>query len=109
MPRHFRPFTRATIPFSYLRLVKPVKNALPVITPLESRSNRPLTFTFEHQLNSLIWFHLHEHESGRDLLQVLEQDAFARSHIAPPEGISRGAFFEAMNSRGVKQLSEMYH
>lgn len=68
-----------------------------------------MTFTFEHQLNSLIWFHLHEHESGRDLLQVLEQDTFARSNIAPPEGISRGAFFEAMNSRGVKQLSEMYH
>lgn len=68
-----------------------------------------MTFTFEHQLNSLIWFHLHEHESGRDLLQVLEQDAFARSHIAPPEGISRSAFFEAMNSRGVQQLSEMYH
>lgn len=68
-----------------------------------------MTFTFEHQLNSLIWFHLHEHESGRDLLQVLEQDEFASSHIAPPEGVSRSAFFEAMNSRGVEQLLEMYH
>jgi hypothetical protein len=109
MPSHFRPFARATTPLAYFRLVKPVKDALPLITPLKSRSNRPLTFTFEHQLNSLIWFHLHEHESGRDLLQVLEQDEFASSHIAPPEGVSRSAFFEAMNSRGVEQLLEMYH
>ena len=109
MPRHFRPFAMATTPLAYFRLVKPVKDALPLITPLKSRSNRPLTFTFEHQLNSLIWFHLHEHESGRDLLQVLEQDEFANSHIAPPEGVSRSAFFEAMNSRGVEQLLEMYH
>lgn len=68
-----------------------------------------MTFTFEHQLNSLIWFHLHEHESGRELLQVLEQDDFASTHIAPPEGVSRGAFFEAMNTRGVDQLLQMYH
>lgn len=103
------PFVRPKVPFSYSSLVKPVTDALPLINPLKSRSNRPLTFTFEHQLNSLIWFHLHEHESGRDLLQVLEQDDFARSHIAPPEGVSRSAFFEAMNSRGVEQLLEMYH
>ncbi len=68
-----------------------------------------MTFTFEHQLHSLIWFHPQEHHSGRELLQCLEQDSFARTHIAPPEGISRSAFFEAMNSRGVKQLLEMYH
>jgi hypothetical protein len=109
MPRHFRPCTRTNVPFSYFGLVKPVNDELPLITPLKSRSNKPLTFTFEHQLHSLIWFHLHEHQSGRDLLQCLEQDCFARTHIAPPEGISRSAFFEAMNSRGVEQLLEMYH
>ena len=109
MPRHFRPFARARKPFSYSRLVEPVKDMLPLVTPLASRSNRPLSFTFEHQLHSLIWFHLHEHTSGRELLQVLDQDAFAREHIAPPEGISRSAFFEAMNSRGVDQLLQMYH
>lgn len=68
-----------------------------------------MTFTFEHQLNSLIWFHLQEYESGRELLQVFDQDDFAKTHIAPPEGVSRGAFFEAMNSRGVDQLLQMYH
>ena len=109
MPRQFTPFARPKAAFSYFRLAKPVTDALPLKNPLISRSNRPLTFTFEHQLHSLIWFHLHEHESGRDLLQVLEQDDFASSHIAPPEGVSRSAFFEAMNSRGVEQLLEMYH
>lgn len=67
-----------------------------------------MKFTFEHQLHSLVWFHLHEHESGRELLQVLDEDDFARTHIAPREGISRGAFFEAMNTRGVEQLAHMY-
>ena len=38
------------------------------------------------KLNSLIWLHLHEHASGRELLPVLDQDSFARDHIAPPEG-----------------------
>lgn len=82
MPSHSRPFARRTAPLANFRLLKPVKDALLLIPPLESRSNRPLTFIIEHQLNSLIWFHLHEHQSGRDLLQVLEQDAIALSHIA---------------------------
>jgi hypothetical protein len=68
-----------------------------------------MTFTFEHHLKALVYLHLHEYESGRELLQVMEQDDFARSHIAPPEGVSRSTFFEAMNTRALEQLSEMYH
>lgn len=109
MPRHFKPFCPSGKPIVYSRLFKPLAYGLPSLTPLKSGSNRPLTFTFEHQLSSLVWFHLHDHQSGRELLQVLDQDAFAKAHIAPPEGVSRGAFFEAMNTRGVKQLIEMYH
>lgn len=109
MPSHVRPFVRRKTKLSFSRLVKPFNDALSLITPLKSRSNRPLTFTFEHQLNSLIWFHLHEHSSGRELLQVLEQDSFAKDYIAPPDGVSKSAFFEAMNSRGVEQLLEVYH
>ena len=56
-----------------------------------------MTFTFEHHFKALVYLHLHEYESGRELLQVLEQDDFARSHIAPPEGVSRSTFFEAMS------------
>ena len=68
-----------------------------------------MTFTFEHHLKALVYLHLQEYESGRELLQVLEQDEFARTHIAPPQGVSRSTFFEAMNTRGLEQLSQMYH
>lgn len=68
-----------------------------------------MTFTFEHHLKALVYLHLQEYESGRELLQVLEQDEFARAHIAPPEGVSRSTFFEAMNTRALEQLSQMYH
>lgn len=68
-----------------------------------------MTFTFEHHLKALVYLHLQEYESGRELLQVLDQDEFARAYIAPPEGVSRSTFFEAMNTRGLEQLSQMYH
>ncbi len=68
-----------------------------------------MTFIFEHHLKALVYLHLQEYESGRELLQVLEQDDFARTHIAPPEGVSRSTFFEAMNTRALEQLSQMYH
>ena len=68
-----------------------------------------MTFTFEHHLKALVYLHLQEYESGREFVQVLEQDDFARAHIAPPEGVSRSTFFEAMNTRGLEQLSQMYH
>jgi len=67
-----------------------------------------MTFTFEHHLKALVYLHLQEYESGRELLQVLEQDEFARAYIAPPEGVSRSTFFEAMNTRALEQLSQMY-
>lgn len=67
-----------------------------------------MTFTFEHHLKTLIYLHLQEYESGRELLQVLEQDEFAKAHVAPPEGVSRSAFFEAMNTRALEQLAQMY-
>lgn len=68
-----------------------------------------MTFTFEHHLKALVYLHLQEYQSGRELLQVLDQDEFARAHIAPPDGVSRSTFFEAMNTRALEQLSQMYH
>lgn len=40
-----------------------------------------MQMSFQEQLNALIFFHLEEHTSGRHLLQVLEQDEFARERI----------------------------
>ena len=88
----------------YKRLCAPLCLALADIPKLTSRGNRPLQMEFEDQLHALIFFHLQEHTSGRHLLQSLEEDAFAREHIAPKKGIAKSAFFEAMNERGLEQF-----
>ena len=77
------------------------------IKKLKSRGNRPLQMDFEEMLDALIYFHLEEHESGRHLVQALEEDAFAREVIAP-SGIKKSSFFEAINSRGLEQLLEVF-
>jgi len=93
---------------SFPELWQLIENFVEDIPPLQSRGKRPLQMTFEHQLKSLILFHLEEYDSARHLLQVLEQDDFARSFIAPPEGISRSSYGEALNTRGLEQLLFVY-
>ena len=77
--------------------------------PLESRGDRPLKMTFEDQLKALIFFHLEEHTSALHLLQVLEEDDFARDVIAPEEGIKKSSFAEAINSPGLEQLAHIIY
>jgi hypothetical protein len=89
-------------------LLDPVLKYLSDITPLTSRGDRPLQLSFEHQLKALIFFHLQEFDSGRELLQALEQDDFAKECVAPPKGIKKSAFFEAINNRGLEQLAELF-
>ena len=93
---------------SFQHLVKPLLPVVPSITPLVARGNRDLTMTFEDQLHALIYFHLQEHSSGRHLLQELKEDEFARNFIAPEEGIEKSSFFEAINTRGLTQLKEVF-
>ena len=95
--------------YSYIRFTNPLTNILPDAPVLESRGNRPLQMTFEDQLNGLIYFHLQEFKSGRHLMQVLEKDKFAREVIAPKDGIKKSSFFEAINSRGLKQLMYVFN
>ena len=64
--------------------------------------------TFEDQLKALIFFHLEEHVSAQHLLQVLEEDHFARGVVAPEEGIKKSSFSEVINSRGLEQLAYIY-
>lgn len=75
---------------------------------LQSRGDRPLQMTFDDQLKALILYHLEEYSSGRELLQVLEQNDFAKACIAPSKGIKKSAFFEAINTRGLEQLGEVF-
>lgn len=104
MPRTFHPQDKKHYVPSFLELWQPVENIFISMPPLEARGNRPLQMNFEHQLKSLVFFHLEEHTSGRHLLQVLAEDDFARNVIAPPEGIKKSSFFEAINSRGLEQF-----
>lgn len=103
MPRRFKPGKNKKPP-SYKKVFQPIEKIAPSIPPLESKGHRPLQMEFMHQLKAMIAFHLEEHSSGRHLLQFLEEDDFARKEIAPPDGIKKSAFFEAINSRGLEQL-----
>lgn len=93
---------------SYAQYLSPLYNILPNAPTLESRGYRPLKMTFEDQLHALIFFHLQEHESARDLIQHLKEDDFAKEYIAPDGGISRSSFSEAINSRGLEQLQYVF-
>ncbi len=93
---------------SIVQLFTPYKGTLEQAPVLEAQGNRPLQMTFEDQLKILTYYHLEEHSSGRHLLQVLAQEDFAATHIAPPGGIQKSAFFEAINTRGLEQMVHVY-
>jgi len=93
---------------SFKKLTKPLSSILSMIPQLESRGNRPLKMTFEDQLNALVFFHLEEHTSARHLVQVLQEDDFARTQVAPKGGISRSSFSEAINDRGLEQFMAVF-
>ena len=108
MPRTLEPCRKRNKAPSFQKLIAPLKKVLQEITSLVSRGNRPLQMTFEDQLNALILFHLEDHTSGRELVQTLQEDAYAREYIAPEKGIEKSSFFEAVNSRGLEQLMEVF-
>jgi len=58
----------------------------------------------EELLNILTYYHLQEYSSGRELIQALQEDEYARNLIAPAGGLRRSTFFDTVNDRGVEQL-----
>ena len=109
MHRTFKNFGLRQKSKTFQKLLKPLMAILLKVPPLVSRGDRPLQMTFEDELNALIFFHLEEHNSGTHLVQVLQEDIFAREHIAPSNGIKKSSFFEAINTRGLEQLSIVYN
>ena len=93
---------------TFKTLLAPISNRFKLQNILESRGDRPLQMTFDDQLKALIYFHLMEHDSAREMLQAFEQDDFAKECVAPPKGIKKSAFFEAINTRGLEQLVEVF-
>ncbi|MDY6857671.1 MAG: hypothetical protein SWO11_23835 [Thermodesulfobacteriota bacterium] len=64
--------------------------------------------TFKNELKSLVFFHLEEHTAAQHLLQVLEEDDFARDNIAPKKGIKKNSFAEAIKTRGLEQFTYVF-
>lgn len=95
-------------PWALKNLFAPSSSWTPEV-PLASKGYRPLQLTFDDQLKALVYFHLEEFSSGRELLQALEQNNFAKDYVAPTEGIKKSAFFEAINNRGLEQLSDLFN
>ena len=107
MPRTFKPFQKG-YKLEFHSLFRPAIEATSQMPALNSQGNRPLQMTFEEHLRALVFFHLEEHHSAQHLLQVLEEDDFARSEIAPENGIKKSSFSEATNSRGLEQFMHVY-
>ncbi len=93
---------------TFYDFMRPVRQIPPDTPKLGSRGDRPLKLLFENQPDCLIYCHLSENESGRDLIQKLREDDFAKEHIAPGGGISRSSFFEAVSNRGAEQLQYVF-
>jgi hypothetical protein len=90
------------------QLFKPLEDIFPNLDPLMSKGNKPLQFEFEHHIKSLVYFHLEEFTSARHLIQNLKEDDFAKSTIAPPDGIEKSSFSEANNNRGLDQFIDVF-
>lgn len=93
---------------SFDRFLKIAMNELSSLAPLKAKGDRPLQMTFEDMLKALVFFHLEEHKSASHLLQVLDEDNFARDVIAPSKGIKKSSFSEAINSRGLEQFLQLF-
>jgi len=107
MPRKFDPFQKHET-LEFFSFFQPAIGAKFRMPALHSKGNRPLQMTFEEHLRALVYFHLEEHHSAQHLLQVLEEDDFAKSAIAPKNGIKKSSFSEATNSRGLEQFMHVY-
>lgn len=107
--RAFKRLKQQQKSWAFKKLLAPIIKRFKPTNMLESKGDRPLQLTFDDQLKALIFFHLQEYSSGSELLQALEQNDFAKECVAPAQGIKKSAFFEAINNRGLEQLSEIFN
>ena len=97
-------YSRCHIAPTQKQLLKPLQPILIKAPPLRSRSNKPLAMNTEELLNILTYYHLQDFSSGRELIQTLQEDDYARQFVAPAGGIKHSTFFDTVNDRGVEQL-----
>ena len=97
-------YLRCRIAPTHQLLLEPLQPILIKTPLLKSRSNRPLAMNTEELLSILTYYHLQDFSSGRELLQALEEDDYAKQFVAPAGGVKRSTFFDTVNDRGVEQL-----
>jgi hypothetical protein len=92
---------------TFSTLIAPLEAHLPYLTPLVSGSNRPIEFTFAHQVRALVYYHTENFTSGQDLLQAAQEDPFVGALMVPDTGLGESTFYEANANRGSQQLFEL--
>ena len=89
---------------TFSTLIAPMEAQLPHLSPLVSRSNRPLTYTFAHQVRALVYYHTETFSSGQALLQAAHEDPLAHQLMVPESGLGKTTFYEANADRGGPQM-----
>jgi hypothetical protein len=107
--RSFKRLKQRQKPRAFNLILAPIFERFKSDNELESRGYRPLQMSFDDQLKALIFYHLQEYSSGSELLQAMEQNDFAKACVAPAKGIKKSSFFEAINIRGLEQLTEVFN
>lgn len=88
-------------------LLAPLEAQLLRITPLISGSNRPISYTFAHQVRALVYYHTESYTSAQDLLTAVRCDGFANGLVVPETGLGESTFYEANATRGSLQMIEL--
>ena len=92
---------------TFSTLLSPLEAHLPHITPLVSGSNKPLTYTFAHQIRGLVYYHTERCTSAQDLLESARCDGFVNQLLIPESGLGESTFYDANANRGSTQLLEL--
>lgn len=92
---------------SFNKFIKPaihLEYTAPAYVP---NTNRPVKLDIKTMLKTLVYYHLDNFDSGRHLIQAVNERVFGKAAISV-SGIRKSTFFDAINSRGLEQLIYIY-
>jgi hypothetical protein len=92
---------------TFSTLLSPLESHLPDRTPLVSRSNKPFSYTFAHQIRGLIYYHTESCTSAQDLLESVRCDGIVNQLLIPESGLGESTFYEANANRCSTQMVEL--
>jgi len=89
---------------TFSTLIGPMEAQFSHLPELVSGSNRPLEYTFAHQVRALVYYHTESGSSGQALLQAAQEDPLAHQVMVPEGGLGKTTFYEANANRGCQQM-----